>query len=91
MGQYLMARSGLQTENTAPWAASHSLTWLDLTEVVDNVFLVARVMYKAVLGLHFQRQQQKKKNGGEWSSHPCPSHGRSQQRIIPVDEGRVSS
>ncbi len=27
---------------------------------VDQVFLLARVMYKAVLGLHFQRQQQKK-------------------------------
>ena len=30
------------------------------TEEVDQVFLLARVMYKAVLGLHFQRQQQKK-------------------------------
>jgi hypothetical protein len=30
------------------------------TEEIDNVFLMARVMYKAVLGLHFQRQQQKK-------------------------------
>jgi hypothetical protein len=29
-------------------------------EDIDNVFLMARVMYKAVLGLHFQRQQQKK-------------------------------
>ena len=29
-------------------------------EEIDNVFLLARVMYKAVLGLHFQRQQQKK-------------------------------
>jgi hypothetical protein len=29
-------------------------------EETDNVFLMARVMYKAVLGLHFQRQQQKK-------------------------------
>ena len=27
---------------------------------IDQVFLLARVMYKAVLGLHFQRQQQKK-------------------------------
>jgi len=27
---------------------------------IDNVFLLARVMYKAVLGLHFTRQQQKK-------------------------------
>ena len=29
-------------------------------EEIDNVFLLARVMYKAVLGLHFSRQQQKK-------------------------------
>ncbi len=29
-------------------------------EELDQVFLLARVMYKAVLGLHFQRQQQKK-------------------------------
>ena len=29
-------------------------------EEIDNVFLLARVMYKAVLGLHFQRQEQKK-------------------------------
>ena len=26
---------------------------------INQVFLLARVMYKAVLGLHFQRQQQK--------------------------------
>jgi hypothetical protein len=30
------------------------------TEEIDQVFLMARVMYKAVLGLHYQRQQQKK-------------------------------
>ena len=30
------------------------------TEEIEQVFLMARVMYKAVLGLHFQRQQQKK-------------------------------
>jgi hypothetical protein len=29
-------------------------------EEIDNVFLLARVMYKAVLGLHFSREQQKK-------------------------------
>jgi hypothetical protein len=29
-------------------------------EEIENVFLMARVMYKTVLGLHFQRQQQKK-------------------------------
>jgi hypothetical protein len=26
-------------------------------EEIDQVFLLSRVMYKAVLGLHFQRQQ----------------------------------
>jgi hypothetical protein len=30
------------------------------TEEIDQAFLLARVMYKAVLGLHYQRQQQKK-------------------------------
>jgi hypothetical protein len=30
------------------------------TEEIDQVFLLACVMYKAVLGLHYQRQQQKK-------------------------------
>jgi hypothetical protein len=29
-------------------------------EEVDRVFLLTRVMYKAVLGLHFKRQEQKK-------------------------------
>jgi hypothetical protein len=29
-------------------------------EEIDCVLLLTRVMYKAVLGLHFQRQQQKK-------------------------------
>jgi hypothetical protein len=29
-------------------------------EEIEQVFLMARLMYKAVLGLHFQRQQQKK-------------------------------
>lgn len=28
-------------------------------EEIDQVFLLARVMYKAVLGLHFAKQQQK--------------------------------
>ena len=27
---------------------------------IQNVFLLARVMYKAVLGLHYQRKQQKR-------------------------------
>jgi hypothetical protein len=30
-------------------------------EEINQVFLMARVMYKAVLGLHFQRQEQKKR------------------------------
>jgi hypothetical protein len=29
-------------------------------EEVNQVFLLTRVMYKAVLGLHFKRQEQKK-------------------------------
>jgi hypothetical protein len=30
------------------------------TEEIDQVFLLSRVMYKAVLGLHFTRQVQKR-------------------------------
>ncbi len=30
-------------------------------EEIDQVFLMARVMYKAVLGLHFTRQELKQK------------------------------
>jgi len=30
------------------------------TEEIEQVFLMARVMYKAVLGLHFQHKHQKK-------------------------------
>jgi hypothetical protein len=30
------------------------------TEEIDQVFLMARVMYKAVLGLHYKRKEQKK-------------------------------
>jgi hypothetical protein len=29
-------------------------------EEIEQVFLMARVMYKAVLGLHYQRHQQKR-------------------------------
>ena len=29
-------------------------------EEIDQVFLLARVMYKAVLGLHYKKQEQKK-------------------------------
>ena len=30
------------------------------SEQIDQVFLLTRVMYKAVLGLHFKRKEQKK-------------------------------
>lgn len=29
-------------------------------EEIDQVFLMARVLYKAVLGLHYKREEQKK-------------------------------
>jgi hypothetical protein len=29
-------------------------------EEIDHIFLHARVLYKAILGLHFKRQEQKK-------------------------------
>jgi hypothetical protein len=29
-------------------------------EEIDHVFLLARVMYKGILGLHYKRQEQKK-------------------------------
>jgi hypothetical protein len=29
-------------------------------EEIERVFLLTRVMYKAVLGLHYKRQEQKK-------------------------------
>jgi hypothetical protein len=29
-------------------------------EEIDRVFLLTRVMYKAILGLHYERQEQKK-------------------------------
>ncbi len=30
------------------------------TEEIENAYLIARVLYKAVLGLHFMREEQKK-------------------------------
>jgi hypothetical protein len=30
------------------------------TEEIEQMFLLARVLYKAVLGLHYKRQEQKK-------------------------------
>ena len=35
------------------------------TEEIDQVFLLARVMYKAVLGLNYQRQRQQQKKDGQ--------------------------
>jgi len=32
------------------------------TEEIEQIFLLSRVMYKAILGLHYKRQE-KKKNG----------------------------
>ena len=29
-------------------------------EEIDHIFLIARVMYKAVLGLHYKREEQRK-------------------------------
>ena len=40
-------------------ALQNELARVPKEEEIDNVFLLVRVMYKAVLGLHFQRQEQK--------------------------------
>jgi len=42
-------------------ALSDELGRVPTEEEINNIFLTARVMYKAVLGLHFQRQEQKRK------------------------------
>jgi hypothetical protein len=41
-------------------ALSDELGRVPTKEEIDNVFLLARVMYKAVLGLHYKRQEQKR-------------------------------
>jgi hypothetical protein len=41
-------------------ALSDELGRVPTKEEIDNVFLLARVMYKAVLGLHYKRRQQKR-------------------------------
>jgi hypothetical protein len=41
-------------------ALQNELGRVPTEDEIDNIFLTARVMYKAVLGLHFTRQQQKK-------------------------------
>ena len=37
-------------------------------EEIEQVFLLSRVMYKAVLGLHFQREKQKQSSHRNWRS-----------------------
>ena len=41
-------------------------------EKIEEVFLLARVMYKAVLGLHYKRKEQKKQ--GQLSPIPSFRH-----------------
>jgi hypothetical protein len=40
-------------------ALQNELGRVPKTEEIEQVFLLARVMYKAILGLHFKRQEQK--------------------------------
>jgi hypothetical protein len=40
--------------------ASDELGRVPKTEEIDQAFTLARVLYKAVLGLHYKRQEQKK-------------------------------
>ena len=41
-------------------ALHHELGRVPKTEEIEQVFLLSRVMYKAILGLHYKRQEQKK-------------------------------
>jgi hypothetical protein len=41
-------------------ALHHELGRVAKGEEVDQVFLLARVLYKAVLGLHYKRKEQKR-------------------------------
>jgi hypothetical protein len=41
-------------------ALHHELGRVPKPEEIEQVFLLARVMYKAVLGLHYKRKEQKK-------------------------------
>jgi len=41
-------------------ALQDELGRIPTSEQIDQVFLLTRVMYKAVLGLHFKRAEQKK-------------------------------
>jgi hypothetical protein len=56
-------------------------------EEIDNVFLLARVMYKAVLGLHFQRQQQKTDN---WRSSNSVYFREGYTSVSPVRSVNLS-
>ncbi|CCF85190.1 hypothetical protein [Nitrolancea hollandica] len=42
-------------------ALQHELGRVPKTEEIEQVFLLTRVMYKAVLGVHFKRKEQKQK------------------------------
>ncbi len=44
-------------------ALQNELSRVPTEDEINDIFLTARVMYKAVLGLHFQRHQQK--NSGQ--------------------------
>ena len=37
-------------------------------EEINQVFLLSRVMYKAILGLHFKRKEQKKQGSLQYSN-----------------------
>ncbi len=41
-------------------ALQNELGRVPTTEEIEQVFLLTRVMYKAVLGLHYRREEQKK-------------------------------
>ncbi len=41
-------------------ALQHELGRVPKEDEINQVFLLAHVMYKSVLGLHFQRKEQKK-------------------------------
>jgi hypothetical protein len=41
-------------------ALHHELGRVPKKEEIEQVFLLSRVMYKAILGLHYKRQEQKK-------------------------------
>src|SRR3712207_5993843 len=52
-------------------ALQHELGRVPKEEEIEHVTLLARVMYKAVLGLHYRRKEQKK-SAQSWLT-PCAS------------------